>query len=232
MEEATQAAQHASDFSWLDLSVLIMLLLSAILAFLRGFVREALSLVTWVGASAAALYLYPVAQPWMRQHIENAAIADAATGLAIFCIALILLIPLSMVIANAVKGNTLTAIDRSLGFVFGILRGVLVVCLLYLVALWIWPKQEMQPEWIQIAKTRPILESGAKMIQSFIPQNNQDDAKRAIDRADEAKKQLDAADKLLQQLTVPKPGTDKEQQPAYDTDQRQQLEQLIEKKSQ
>jgi membrane protein required for colicin V production len=227
-----EAATQAGGISWVDLTVVAVLLLSAVLAFMRGLVREALSLGTWIGAAVAAIYLYPVVQPWMHEHIKTKAIAESATGLAIFCVALIILIPASNVIANAVKGKTLTAIDRSLGFVFGLLRGTLVVCLLYLVMMWIWPKPEMQPEWLKEAKTRPVLETGAQMIQSMIPASSEDEAKKAIEKAESTKQKLDAADELLQKLTVPQAGADKGNQPAYDAEQRQKLEQLIEKKTQ
>lgn len=226
-----EAAQHSAGISIIDISVAVILLLSAILAFMRGFLREAVSLATWTGAFFATIYLYPVVQPWMRTQIDKAIIADGATAVTLFCVALIILIPIGSMIANIVKGNTLTAIDRSLGFVFGLLRGMLVACLMYLGALVVWPQPDMQPDWIASAKTRPLLEAGAGLIKSFIPEYSQNEAKVAIQKAEETKKNLDNANSFLQQLTIPKPGANKGSQPAYDANERQSLEQLIEKQA-
>jgi uncharacterized membrane protein required for colicin V production len=80
----------------------------------------------------------------MSHYIKNEMGADAAAALALFCASLIVLIPVGHLVSSLIKGDTLTAIDRSLGFVFGLIRGALVVSLLYLGASWIWPVLDQQ----------------------------------------------------------------------------------------
>src|SRR5262249_54080199 len=115
--------QH-SGLNIVDIVVFATILLSGALALWRGLVRELLSLAAWVGAAMATVYFYPHLRPWMHEHIKSEFGADAATGLTIFCAALIVLIPIGYLISGLVRGRALTAIDRSLGFVFGLGRGV------------------------------------------------------------------------------------------------------------
>ena len=159
-----------------DLAVFAVILLSGALALWRGFVRELLSLAAWAGAACATVYFYPLLRPWMHQHIKNEFAADALTGLTLFCVALAILIPLGYFISGLVRGRALTAIDRSLGFVFGLARGALVVCLLFLITLWVWPEKEKEPEVLAQAKTRPFMADGAEVMKSFLPE---DDSKKA-----------------------------------------------------
>src|SRR3546814_6734663 len=73
-----------------DLVILLVLLLSGLLAFLRGFVAEVLSVAAWIGALFVAVYGYVHLQPYARQVVTfNTTAADAAAGLALFVIALI-----------------------------------------------------------------------------------------------------------------------------------------------
>jgi membrane protein required for colicin V production len=132
-----------------DLSIVVILLISGGLALLRGLVREVVVLGVWIGSTVFTAMLYPIAKPWMGHYIKNEMGADAATAVALFCVSLIVLIPLGSLISGFVKGRTLTAIDRSLGFIFGLIRGALVISLLYLGASWIWPDLDHQHEWLK-----------------------------------------------------------------------------------
>jgi membrane protein required for colicin V production len=167
---------HSSSFTVVDLLVVGTVLLSAGLALARGIVRELLSLGAWIGAAFAAVYFYPLVKPWMHTQIKNPATANLATWIAVFCGALIVLIPLGIYLASLVRGRALTAIDRSLGFVYGLARGVLVVCLVYLVTLWVWPDQEKEPQMLADAKVRPLMVYGAEVMRSYIPNGEIDKA--------------------------------------------------------
>ncbi len=216
MEQAAQdAASQAVNGNWVDVTVLVILLLSAAFAFMRGFVREALSLACWLGALIVTMVGYPFLNPIMREEIEQKVVADGATALVLFCGSLLILIPLTYFLGNFSKGKTLTAIDRSLGFVFGLVRGVLVVCLIYLFLSWIWPKPDSMPNWLLEARTRPFMAHGAEMIQSAIPKDQKATAQAAREKADRINQQLKDNDALLENLSVPKPQI-KTQEPAYE----------------
>ncbi len=112
-----------------------------------GFVREAFSVVGWIGALVIAWIGFPYVRPygiWLYLHDTFASefLADLAVGAAIFLVAKIALTFLSSAIANQIRQSELNALDRSLGFVFGLARGSLIVCLAYLALAWAWPPSD------------------------------------------------------------------------------------------
>lgn len=118
-----------------DLVVVGVILLSGLLALMRGFVRELLSLITWTGSFFIAAKYYPLAEPWTRRYIhDNPSVAADVAAVVIFVLAFIVLAILSAIISSLVRGRAITSIDRSLGFIFGLLRGALIVCIAYMVA--------------------------------------------------------------------------------------------------
>ncbi|MEM1400066.1 MAG: CvpA family protein, partial [Pseudomonadota bacterium] len=100
----------------MDLVVLIILILSAVLAFARGFVREVLSIGGWIGAAIVTVYMLPQAREYGRQYIASELIADLATAAVLFIAALVVFAILSFWLAKLVQGSALNAVDRSLGF--------------------------------------------------------------------------------------------------------------------
>lgn len=111
----------------LDGILLVIMFLSAILAMIRGFVREVLSIASWVAAAIAAFLLYKQVLPFVQQYIaqENVALGVSVAG--VFLITLILVSYITMRISDFVLDSRIGALDRSLGFVFGALRGLLLV---------------------------------------------------------------------------------------------------------
>ncbi len=181
-----------------DYAVLAVILISGLLALMRGVMREIFSLIAWSGATFAAFKFYPLAEPWTRRYIANEDISSAAAGTLVFAVCFVVLTLTGSLISKLVKGDALTAIDRSLGFVFGILRGVLVVCLVYLMLITVlWPELDQDerptlpnlsatkasaptaekdkngkppaPEWVMNARTRSFLAYGANELKTIIP---------------------------------------------------------------
>ena len=152
----------------LDIAVIAVILLSGLFAFARGFVKEVLSVGAWVGAGFAALYGLPYATPVAARFLPAGAVAEAAAGLAVFFVALVALSILTSAIARRVKESALSAVDRTLGLIFGLVRGVVVVCLAYIALSWVWPadKPQPQPQWIAGARTLPLLANGAERLRA------------------------------------------------------------------
>ena len=152
-----------------DLGVVLVLLLSAGLAFLRGFVKEVLGVAGWVGAAFATLYLLPLVEPLAKQYIPmSALVPKIAASAAIFLLALVLFSFLAHALARRVRDSTLNALDRSLGFLFGLLRGAVVVCIAYLLVEMFLPPVE-QPTWLREARVMPIARTGKNMLWTLVP---------------------------------------------------------------
>lgn len=152
-----------------DIAVLVIVLISALAAFARGFVHEVLSIGAWIGAGIATLYLFNDVQPFARELIPIPLLADIAAGVAIFLAFLIVLAVLTRLLTARVKNSALGALDRSLGLAFGVLRGAVVVALAWLVMVWALPNPDERPDWIREAKSRRMVEASANVLAGILP---------------------------------------------------------------
>lgn len=221
-----------------DVVVAVVLLGSAGFAFLRGFVQEVLSITSWVGAVFAALYGFPHAQPFFRSHIGAAWAADAATGAALFLVTLLALSLLTKRVSDSVRKSALNSVDSSLGFVFGLARGAVLVSLAYMSAAWLFDTPEQQPDWLAQSRSRPWLERGATLLQGLAPSGFGKAEARAKEASAEARQVMEA-EKTFQKFISPQPAAPQttaqpngktERSPAqggYDSESRTQMERLI-----
>ena len=187
-----------------DLIIIAILALSALLAFMRGFVREVLSIGAWVGAALATIYGFPILQPYARKYIEVALFADIAAGVAIFVLALIVLTVLSHALSRNVRSSALGAVDRSLGLLFGLVRGAVLVCLAYLVMAWAIP-QEDRPVWVAEARTLPLVQQGAGLLLKILPESALKQGQEAVGSAADGIGQAIDTGKAVQVLTPSTP---------------------------
>lgn len=153
--------------SILDLVVIGVVLISALLAAVRGFTREVLAIVAWVVAAAAAWFLHKPALPYAKQYIANDTIALVAAIAAIFILTLIVVSILTVKISDLILDSRIGALDRTLGFVFGAGRGLL-LCVIGWV-FFSWLSSGKMPEWAANAKSRPMLESTGQSLQNMLP---------------------------------------------------------------
>lgn len=156
-----------------DAAILVILLISAIFGFIRGFVKETLSVAGWIGAIFLSLYLFPIAQPIAREFILNLLIADILTGAVIFILSLVILSYISHAISEKVKASSLGALDRSLGIFFGIARGAILLGVAWLIFVQFIPEKD-RPEWILQAKMLPIIEASGEFVARLLPPDMQE----------------------------------------------------------
>ena len=156
--------------NWVDLVVLGVILLSGLLALARGLVREALGLGAWViaGLVASPFGVFPLVQPWARQQVSDPALADTLAFIGVFVIVLILLSLLAGGIASAVRGSVLGGLDRTLGLVFGLLRGVALVCVAYIIVGMAIPVEQW-PAPVLDARVLPFVYRGAVWASDQVP---------------------------------------------------------------
>ena len=164
-----------------------LMLISGVLAMIRGFSREVLSIGSWVAAAAAAFYFYKQLSPFAAQYTtvinDSPVIADIAAGAVIFLVTLIVVSLITMRIADFIVDSRIGALDRTLGFVFGAMRGALLVIvgLLFYNSL----SPDNQPPWIANAKSKPILESLGESITQVLPDDLMEQIKSKTKGPDE-----------------------------------------------
>lgn len=212
----------------LDIFVLIVLLLSGLLAFARGFVHEVLAIAGWVGAAFATLYGTAYAHPYAKMALKDIAssklIIDIAAGGAIFLMTLVILSLVTRAISHRVRESALNALDRSLGFLFGLARGGLLLCLAYLLLGWIMPRDE-QPNWISNARSRPLIEQGADLLEALAPtEAGERAAREAADTARKADETRRMVDKLMHPETKAPEG---QRDGSYGKSERSEMDRLI-----
>ncbi|MEM0898600.1 MAG: CvpA family protein [Pseudomonadota bacterium] len=153
----------------LDVAVIVLVLLSAVLAMVRGFSREVLSIVSWVVAGIAAIYLYARVTPFVQNYISSELISQLVAGAAIFFLVLIVATLVTMRIADTIVDSRIGPLDRSLGFVFGVGRGVIVCA----VAVWFlgFFASDREITWIDDSKSKPFLDTVANSIVNLLPED-------------------------------------------------------------
>jgi len=159
-------------------------LVSAMLAMVRGLSREILSIASWVAAAAAAFFFYPLVLPYVQPHIDNEKIAMAAAAGVVFIVALIIVTLITMKIADWIIDSRIGALDRTLGFLYGAARGILVVAVGLLFFNWLVGTST--PAWIANAKSRPLLESIGKTLEGLLPDDPENSIFKRFTPGDDA----------------------------------------------
>lgn len=152
----------------LDAIVIVVVLISAILAMVRGFVREVLSVASWVIAAVAAYVFYDDLLPVIQPYLQSTTVATIVAAAAIFFVALVVASYITMKIADFVIDSRAGALDRLLGFVFGGLRGGLLLVIAFQFFLWLEPDP---PAWIAQARSTPVLKSVGDQLIAALPQD-------------------------------------------------------------
>ena len=153
-----------------DLAIAVVILVSGGLAFVRGFVHELLSVAAWIGAAVATVMGLPYVLPYARDLIAVKLIADIVAGVGIFILVLVALSIITHWFGRRVRESSLGAVDRSLGLLFGFLRGAVLICLAWLLLLYLMPRED-HPVWIAEARALPLVERGANAILEALPED-------------------------------------------------------------
>ncbi|MCL2469408.1 MAG: CvpA family protein [Alphaproteobacteria bacterium] len=223
-----------TSYNAFDLLFLAILLVSGIFALRRGLVREVLALGSWILAALFAFALFSTVRPLLDEYIKNKMLADAATGVGLFCVAIIILVPLGDFVSSLVRSPKLSAIDRSLGFVFGLIRGFIIMSLVYLSLTFVFPEEPEgkvhQPPWLEKSKTKPVLAYGVDLLKSLVPEGADEKLAEALKKKQKAEKEAaeDAAEHLDELSTpVPEVSGFKGEDSSYDDKERERMDEIF-----
>jgi membrane protein required for colicin V production len=213
-----------------DLGVLAVLVISAILAFARGFTHETLAIGGWAAAVFATVFGFEPLKPYAELYVEPTWLAQIVTGAGLFLVTLLIATIVSRAIAKRIQASVLGPVDRSLGFLFGLARGAVILCLAYLLFVQIVPPED-RPDWLMQARTRPLVERGAGLLLDLAPPEVREKTVLAIERAASQANEIAETKKLYDELADP--GTDaadggNDGDLGYKGADRQELERLLE----
>ncbi|ALK08458.1 CvpA family protein [Blastochloris viridis] len=172
----------------LDIALLVIMLMSGLLAMVRGLIRELFSIGSWLAAAAAAAVFYPQVLPFTKQYIQQDSLAMAATVGGIFLLTLFVVWIITARISDAILDSRVGALDRSLGFVFGLGRGLILMVVAFLFLTWLLEGQDpaqaganpaptttcaqnpsRQPAWLRDSKSYAVLCSTGDWLKSLLP---------------------------------------------------------------
>jgi membrane protein required for colicin V production len=154
----------------LDVVLIVVMLISGLLAMVRGFMREVLSIVAWVLAAGATLYAYPRLLPFAKQYFNNDIAAAGAVVGGVFLLTLLVVSVLTVRVSDMVLDSRVGALDRTLGFLFGLARGLVIVVVAFIFFSWLVPDRS-QPEWVKSAKSRVVLTGTGQWLMSMLPED-------------------------------------------------------------
>ncbi len=155
-----------------DAIVLAVLLLSGLLALVRGFVREALSVAAFVAAALGALWMLPVLRPPVRGMIQPDWAADAAALVATFLLIYLAVTLVTSSISKQLRGGDEPGlVDRVGGLAFGVVRGVVLLAL-FVIAWTAMAPPDYQARWMTEARLYPLIASTATALQELAPESS------------------------------------------------------------
>lgn len=176
-----------------DLGVLIIISLSGLLSFFRGFMREVLSLGAWIGASMVTLYTFPTVSEWIEPQVKSPVIASGLASMGMFFIALVVISILTGIVMKFVKtGAEIGFVDNAVGLVFGLTRGILVISIAYFMMTLVLSEKDY-PDWVKDAYTRPYVAKSAHWIASLAP----DYLEAFLQQAEDVEDRMQEADDAL-----------------------------------
>ena len=152
----------------LDVILIGVMLISAVLAMIRGFMREILSIAAWVLAALATLYSYAKLLPYAKTYVNNDIVATAAVVAGTFLLTLLVVSVVTVRFSDMVLDSRVGALDRTLGFLFGLARGLIIVVVAFLFFAWLVPSKT-QPAWVANAKSKVVLQSTGDWLMSMLP---------------------------------------------------------------
>jgi membrane protein required for colicin V production len=161
-------------FSFVDLLVVLVILGSAAYATWRGFVSESLSIFAWAAAALASLYF----GSWVAR-LAHGLIATTwiATLVGYGAVFIVIFIPLQFAshrFSETVKRSVIGPLDRVLGATFGVVRGLALLGIAYLIFTAFVPIRS-QPDWLTQARTLPMIQSSAEVLLALVPDRDRRD---------------------------------------------------------
>jgi membrane protein required for colicin V production len=157
-----------AEITWLDALVGVVLIASAAYATWKGLLRESLSIFAWAFAAYAAIVFGSMLRSPMRQVFSPDWLGDVVAYAGVFLLVLVPLSFLSFRFSESIQKTPIGPVDRTLGFVFGIGRGLVLVALPYIAFTMLVPVKE-QPGWIKQAATLPLIQKTSDVLLSLVP---------------------------------------------------------------
>ncbi len=159
-------------FAVTDIAVVLLILLSGFLAFYRGFITEILAVAGWIAAAIVTLVFHneakALAHRYLEQYVSSQLALDVGGVATLFIAALIVFSIILRGVAHVVRGRQAGALDRLLGFFYGLARGLILLAVLWLGVTAFLPPTAL-PQDIREARVLPLVQATANLLLRIAP---------------------------------------------------------------
>ncbi|MAU69249.1 MAG: CvpA family protein [SAR86 cluster bacterium] len=171
-----------------DWFILIVLVASGVIAFARGFTKEFLSLFLWLAAFIAAISLEYLATPKINEFIGNEEVSKIISYITVFVIFIFLGGIVIKFISKLIKWSGASGFDRFLGVLFGLIRGLIVLFVIFLLL----PSSLKTTDLINNSKITPVIQKYAPEVEAYF--------RNLIDNRDVVEEALEIIEPLTQEV--------------------------------
>jgi len=154
---------------FLDYGVLIILVVSSIIAVMRGMMREFLGLTGWVMSFFAGNYAAPRLEGPINDTLNLGGFGEALAWGLPFAVSVVVWFIIASLIAPGLARGIFGGFDRWLGMIFGIIRGALVVLILFVASVLAVDGEDNLPDYMKASRTLPLMSYGAYHLAGFLP---------------------------------------------------------------
>lgn len=193
---------------YIDLAVVVVLFLSALLAYNRGFTRELMAIGMWIIAALLAFFLAPMVKPLIEElpvvgpFLGKSCVVGVFTAFALVMAgSLLILSVFTPIFSSAIQDSMLGPLDRALGFVFGVVRGVVLIAIVYLIYINLSGEDALPA--LAEAQSKVIFDEAAALIDQYRPTEMPDWFAARIDAL-----MSPCGGEGIDQPTTPETGTD------------------------
>jgi membrane protein required for colicin V production len=180
--ESWPCSETEMPITLLDIVLILVMLVSGLLAMVRGFMREVLSITAWILAAVATLYSYGKLLPYAKQYFNSDIVAAVAVIGSVFLLTLLVVSVLTIRVSDMVLDSRVGALDRTLGFLFGLARGLIIVVIAFQFFIWLVPDRS-QPQWVKGAKSKVVLAGTGQWLMSMLPDDPESTILNRLKRA-------------------------------------------------
>ncbi len=213
-------------FTAVDVLFALFLLASAAYAAWRGLIRETLSIFSWAVSAYVTLRFFPTFRPMLRGLISPDWLSEAVVFIGMLVVMLVPLSFLAYRISEVVKNSPVSAVDRLLGFVFGIVRGAVVIGIAYITFATMTGSSD--PQWLTRTKSYPLVLDTSDLLLSLVPETGElTNEQLGINQVPRPQPQPARRQAAGQNRPAAAPNAPAQEQSGYDAGDRTELDRLI-----
>lgn len=173
-----------------DFVIFVIIAISTIIAFFKGFIKSFLYFFGWVVSAMIVIDSYPQVSTYLQSHIKSQFLVSVSSTFGFFIVILIIISIINSKVITFTSNIRGGAIDCSMGFAFGLIRGCIISCALFwslVIVLNAWDDRE-DPKWLSEAQSYQLLNYGANYLVSVIAQDtNRNELLKVIDKKNKFK---------------------------------------------